>query len=191
VGGEEGPIFASNTSSLKIGDIALGVRESSRERFAGLHFFNPVPAMKLVEVISTPETLPEVTETLIAFVKRLGKKPVKCGDTPGFIVNRLLVPFMMEALKMVERGDATVEDIDTAMKLGAGHPMGPFELSDFIGLDTVKFITDGWRETRVETGEISKEAVERVALLDKMVTEEKKLGRKSGEGFYKYGTPKS
>ena len=99
-------------------------------RFGGLHFFNPVPQMKLVEVIRTEETTDEVFESLLAVCKKMKKTPVSCKDTPGFIVNRLLVPYMMEAIRLVERGDASKEDVDTAMKLGAGYPMGPFELMD-------------------------------------------------------------
>ncbi|KAJ3202824.1 hypothetical protein HK099_001726 [Clydaea vesicula] len=122
-------VLASNTSSLKIKEIAQHC-PSRFSNFAGLHFFNPVPQMKLVEIIRIPETDEKVTQALVEFCKKLGKVPVLCKDTPGFIVNRLLVPYMMEAIRLVERGDATKEDVDTAMKLGAGYPMGPFELLD-------------------------------------------------------------
>ncbi|PVD39042.1 hypothetical protein C0Q70_01669 [Pomacea canaliculata] len=135
-------IFASNTSSLSIGEIASATKR--RDRFGGLHFFNPVPMMKLVEVVKTPETSTDTFQQLVNFGKALGKTTVECKDTPGFIVNRLLVPYMMEAVRMLERGDATAKDIDTAMKLGAGHPMGPFELADYVGLDTTRFIINGW-----------------------------------------------
>jgi 3-hydroxyacyl-CoA dehydrogenase len=132
-------IFASNTSSLPIGDIASATNR--KDRFAGLHFFNPVPQMKLVEIITTNETSPKVFESLVEFTKKIKKVPVTCKDTPGFIVNRLLVPYLMEAVRMVERGDATKEDVDVAMKLGAGYPMGPFELADVTLID---FSTLDW-----------------------------------------------
>uniref|UniRef100_A0A3P8VV58 3-hydroxyacyl-CoA dehydrogenase n=1 Tax=Cynoglossus semilaevis TaxID=244447 RepID=A0A3P8VV58_CYNSE len=135
-------IFASNTSSLPISDIASST--DRQDRFGGLHFFNPVPMMKLVEVIGTSATSQETFDALFNFSKELGKTPVSCKDTPGFIVNRLLVPYIMEAIRLHERGHGSKEDIDIAMKLGAGYPMGPFELSDYVGLDTMKFIMDGW-----------------------------------------------
>jgi 3-hydroxyacyl-CoA dehydrogenase len=171
-------IFASNTSSLPISEIAAATNRL--DRFGGLHFFNPVPVMKLLEVIRIPETSDETFNAMVAWGKAMKKETVDCKDTPGFIVNRLLVPYLMEAIRMVERGDASVKDVDTAMKLGAGHPMGPFELADYVGLDTNKFIMDGWSErypdeTLFRTSE----------LLNKMVAENK-LGRKSGEGFHKY-----
>jgi len=178
-------IFTSNTSSLKISDISQAVSTKRKEQFAGLHFFNPVPQMKLVEVIKTDQTSNETTQRLISFAKQLGKVPVTCTDTPGFIVNRLLVPYLLEAMRMLERGEATKEDIDTAMKLGAGHPMGPIELSDYVGLDTMKFISDGWRESRVQSGEIDLSLVKPVKSLDQLV-KDGKLGRKTKEGFLKY-----
>lgn len=171
-------IFASNTSSLHIRDIASATRRL--DRFGGLHFFNPVPMMKLVEVVKIPETSSETFDKLVNFGQAMGKTTVECKDTPGFIVNRLLVPYMMEAVRMLERGDASARDIDTAMKLGAGHPMGPFELADYVGLDTTKFIMDGWSKKFPEI-EIFKQS----NLLNKLVSEGK-FGRKSGEGFYKY-----
>lgn len=171
-------IFASNTSSLPITDIASST--SRLDRFGGLHFFNPVPMMKLVEVIATSATSQETFDSLLNFSKALGKTPVSCKDTPGFIVNRLLVPYMMEALRLYERGHGSKEDIDIAMKLGAGYPMGPFELSDYVGLDTIKFIIDGWSEK--DPGNPLFAPSE---LLNKLVTEGK-LGKKTGEGFYKY-----
>ncbi|KAK1791926.1 hypothetical protein P4O66_013907 [Electrophorus voltai] len=137
----ENTIFASNTSSLPIADIA---RATARvDRFGGLHFFNPVPMMKLVEVIKAPATSQQTFDALLEFSRVLGKHPVSCKDTPGFIVNRLLVPYLMEAIRLHERGHGSKEDIDVAMKLGAGYPMGPFELLDYVGLDTCKFIIDG------------------------------------------------
>ncbi|KAK4054054.1 hypothetical protein OIO90_003699 [Microbotryomycetes sp. JL221] len=178
-------IFASNTSSLSISKIAETCSEERQTRFGGFHAFNPVPQMKLVEVIRTSKTDEETRDALLEVCKTMKKTPVNCKDTPGFVVNRLLVPYMLEAIRMVERGDASAEDIDTAMKLGAGLPMGPIELSDFVGLDTLAFIAEGWRKDRVDTGEIDKQQVEPVDILDKLVKEGKK-GRKSGEGFFKY-----
>lgn len=171
-------LFTSNTSSLQIADIAEPV--SRKDKFGGLHFFNPVPMMKLLEVIKTGDTSDQTYQTLLAFGKSIGKVTVECKDTPGFIVNRLLVPQLGGAIDMYERGDASIKDIDTAMKLGAGYPMGPFELTDYVGLDTTKFILDGWVEKfpNEPAFKISK-------TLNKMVAEGK-LGRKSGEGFYKY-----
>ncbi|KAF7464036.1 Hypothetical predicted protein [Marmota monax] len=174
----EHTIFASNTSSLQITSIANAT--TRQDRFAGLHFFNPVPLMKLVEVIKTPMTSQKTFESLVDFSKALGKHPVSCKDTPGFIVNRLLVPYLIEAIRMHERGDASKEDIDTAMKLGAGYPMGPFELLDYVGLDTTKFILDGWHEMDAKNP-----LFQPSTSLNKLVAE-KKLGKKTGEGYYKY-----
>ncbi|KAJ3093145.1 hypothetical protein HK100_006764 [Physocladia obscura] len=175
-------IFASNTSSLPISEIAKSTL-SRRDRFAGLHFFNPVPQMKLVEIVRTQELSDPVFLALKQFVENMQKVPVSCKDTPGFIVNRLLVPYMLEAIRLVERGDATKEDVDIAMKLGAGYPMGPFELADYVGLDTTKFISDGWYKSG--RGLQGKELVEPPASLKKLV-EEGKFGRKNGGGFYDY-----
>lgn len=171
-------IFASNTSSLPIADIASST--SRLDRFGGLHFFNPVPMMKLVEVIGTSATSQETFDSLLNFSKALGKTPVSCKDTPGFIVNRLLVPYMMEAIRLHERGHGSKEDIDIAMKLGAGYPMGPFELLDYVGLDTAKFIMDGW--SAMDSGN---PLFTQSELLNKLVAEGK-FGKKTGEGFYKY-----
>jgi len=171
-------IFASNTSSLPISEIASSTNRL--DRFGGLHFFNPVPVMKLLEVVRIPETSDETANAMLDWGKAMKKVTVDCKDTPGFIVNRLLVPYLMEAVRMVERGDASVKDVDMAMKLGAGHPMGPFELADYVGLDTNKFIMDGWSE-RYPDETLFRQS----ELLNKMVAEGK-LGRKSGEGFHSY-----
>ncbi|KAJ1980678.1 hypothetical protein H4R33_005413 [Dimargaris cristalligena] len=176
-------IFTSNTSSLPIARLAEATAPERVSRFAGLHFFNPVPQMKLVEVVQTPQVDAVVVDDLVNFCLALKKSPVRCKDTPGFIVNRLLVPYMMEAMRLVERGEATPEDVDTAMKLGAGYPMGPFQLADYVGLDTMKFINDGW--FKEGEGLAGKELVSPSKTLDELV-KAGKLGRKSGEGFYKY-----
>jgi 3-hydroxyacyl-CoA dehydrogenase len=137
-------IFASNTSSLSISEMA---QFSGRPpNFVGVHFFNPVQLMKLVEVIRTPETDSVAFEKAKSWVSDIGKVAVSCGDTPGFIVNRLLVPSLMQAMLMVDRDDASVKDIDISMQLGAGHPMGPLHLADYIGLDTCLYIVEGWIE---------------------------------------------
>ncbi|VDN56842.1 unnamed protein product [Dracunculus medinensis] len=171
-------ILASNTSSLRLSDIANHMKK--KQRFGGLHFFNPVPIMKLLEVIKSENTSDETFKSLMDFGKKLGKVTVACKDTPGFIVNRLLVPYLFEALRLADRGDASIKDIDIAMKLGAGYPMGPFELIDYVGLDTTKFIQDGWHLSYPD--EPLFKPNER---LNKLVAEGK-LGKKSGEGFYKY-----
>ncbi|KAG7250652.1 hypothetical protein CRUP_016599, partial [Coryphaenoides rupestris] len=173
-------IFASNTSSLPISDIASST--SRLDRFGGLHFFNPVPMMKLVEVegYRNVRNEPRHLRFLLNFSKALGKTPVSCKDTPGFIVNRLLVPYMMESVRLHERGHGSKEDIDIAMKLGAGYPMGPFELLDYVGLDTAKFIIDGWSAMDPENPLFVPSE-----MLNKLVADGK-YGRKTGEGFYKY-----
>jgi len=174
----EKTILASNTSSLPISEIASATKRL--DRFGGLHFFNPVPVMKLLEVVRIPQTSDETFDAMVAWGKAMKKQTVDCKDTPGFIVNRLLVPYLMEAIRLVERGDASAKDVDLAMKLGAGHPMGPFELADYVGLDTNKFIMDGWSE-RYPDESLFRQS----ELLNKLVADGK-LGRKSGEGFYKY-----
>ncbi|KAJ1494172.1 l-3-hydroxyacyl-coenzyme a dehydrogenase, partial [Baffinella frigidus] len=171
-------IFATNTSSLPIAEI--GATISRKDRFGGLHFFNPVTMMKLLEVVKGPETSQATFDAMMAYGKTIGKATVKCVDTPGFIVNRLLVPYLFEAIRLVERGDATKEDVDTGMKFGASHPMGPFELADMVGLDTCKSILDGWSAKHPDV-----ELFKPSPMLNKLVAEGK-LGRKSGEGFYKY-----
>jgi 3-hydroxyacyl-CoA dehydrogenase len=171
-------IFASNTSSFPIAEMA---KASGRPaRFVGLHFFNPVQLMKLVEVVRTDATSDEVFAEARAFGETCGKSPVACKDTPGFVVNRLLVPYMAEAMKMADRGDASIQDIDTAMKFGCGYPMGPFELTDYVGLDTTLSILQGWVKRYP-----NEPAFKIPAVLEKLVNE-KKLGRKSGQGFYKW-----
>lgn len=171
-------ILASNTSSLAIGDIAAATKRL--ERFVGLHFFNPVPVMKLLEIVRTEHTDPGVVQAVTDWGSALGKTTVPCKDTPGFVVNRLLVPFLFEAVRMVERGDARPEDVDVAMKLGAGHPMGPFELFDYIGHDTMDLIMQGWSSRYPE-----ETLFRRSPTVQRLVTEGK-LGKKTGEGFYKY-----
>lgn len=141
---KDSTIFASNTSSLSIAEMAE-IMPNRTSNFVGVHFFNPVQIMNLVEVIHTKYTDPAVFDQVYDWVENEIKKvPVKCGDTPGFIVNRLLVPSLMQAMLMVDRNEASVKDIDVSMKLGAGHPMGPLHLSDYIGLDTCLFIVEGW-----------------------------------------------
>jgi 3-hydroxyacyl-CoA dehydrogenase len=171
-------ILASNTSSLPIVD--LGKASGRPERMVGLHFFNPVQVMKLVEVIKTDATSPEVFQASEEFVNKIGKVAVACKDTPGFVVNRLLVPYLAQAIALFERGDASVEGVDNAMKLGAGHPMGPLQLADYVGLDVTLFILQGWKEKFP-----NEPAFFIPGILKKMVAEGK-LGRKNGKGFYKW-----
>jgi len=173
-------IFTSNTSSFSISSIANRCTPQRQAKFGGLHFFNPVPVMKLVEVIKTSATSDETHKYLFNFCKDLTKTPITCKDTPGFVVNRLLCPYIMESIRLLERGVATKEDIDCAMKLGAGYPMGPFELADFVGLDTLKAIVDGWAKL-----EPNQELFKQSHLLDKLV-KEGRYGKKSGAGFYDY-----
>ncbi|KAL5252745.1 hypothetical protein ACHWQZ_G015494 [Mnemiopsis leidyi] len=171
-------IFTSNTSSLSISEIAEVT--SRKDKFGGLHFFNPVPVMKLLEVVKTENISAETLSALTAFGKKLGKVTIECTDTPGFIVNRLLVPNIAEAVKMLERGVASAPDIDTAMKLGAGHPMGPLQLADYVGLDTCLFILEGWSQKYPDV------EIFQVPEMLKRLVAEGKLGNKSGEGFYKH-----
>jgi 3-hydroxyacyl-CoA dehydrogenase len=174
-------IFASNTSSLSITEQAQqGVAAARHPNFAGLHFFSPVPMMKLVEIVKTEQTSPATIEALQAYSKKIGKTSVVAKDTKGFIVNRLLIPLMAEAARLVERGVCTPEDVDVAMRLGAGHPMGPFQLMDSVGLDVVKLIQDGWNAAEPEN-----ELFKPLPIVNAKVSEGK-MGRKSGEGFYKY-----
>ena len=180
-----GAIFASNTSSLSMSEVASATKRE--DRFGGFHAFNPVPQMKLIEIVRTSQTSPETHETLVEVAKRMGKVPVSCKDSPGFIVNRLLVPYQLEALRLVERGVASPEDVDTAMKLGAGYPMGPFELADLVGLDTMEHIAQGWRESVAGTEDMPADLVKESPMLKQLISEGR-LGRKTPEkgGFYQY-----
>ena len=170
-------IFLSNTSSLCITELAAAT--SRPDRFGGLHFFNPVPLMKLVEVIRALTTSDETYQTVFAFAKSLGKEPITAPDRPGFIVNRLLVPYLLDAIRAYENGLGTIEDIDKGMTLGCGYPMGPFTLLDFVGLDTTYYIANIMFE------EFREPAYAPPPLLKRMVLAGR-LGRKSGQGFYTY-----
>jgi 3-hydroxybutyryl-CoA dehydrogenase len=170
-------IFASNTSSLTITQLAMATRRP--DRFLGLHFFNPVPVMKLVEVVRTLATSEAAFAVACEFVRSLGKEPIACRDNSGFVVNRLLVPYLLDAIRALEEGVGSVEDIDKGMQLGCGYPMGPFTLLDFVGLDTTYYIAnimfEEYREKRFAPP----------SLLKQMVLAGR-LGRKSGRGFYDY-----
>ena len=177
----EGTIFASNTSSLTITDMAAATDRP--DRFVGLHFFNPVPVMKLVEVVKTIATSEETFDRAFAFSKAVGKVPIAAKDNSGFVVNLLLVPYMLDAIRQLERGVASVEDIDTGMALGCGYPMGPFVLCDFVGIDTLYKISeimfDEYREERYAPPPLLK----RIVALGR-------YGRKTGQGFYDWSGEK-
>jgi len=173
-------IFASNTSSLSITEMATFTQRP--DRFLGLHFFNPVPIMKLVEVIRTIATDPKVNEEVVAFAVRLGKTPVRTTDRTGFIVNRLLVPYLLDAVRALEEGVGSVEDIDNSMKLGCGHPMGPLTLLDFVGNDTTYYIAN------IMFDEFKEKRFASPPLLKRMVLSGWN-GRKAGRGFYDYSDP--
>ena len=172
-------IFASNTSSLSITEMMTATSPERQRRFIGMHFFNPVPLMKLVEVVKTILTDEDVYEQAVAFGKKLGKVPVRAGDKTGFIVNRLLVPYMLDAIRALEEGVGSIVDIDNAMKLGCGYPMGPFTLGDFVGLDTTYYIAE------IMFNEFREKRFAPPPLLKRMVLAGL-YGRKSGRGFYDY-----
>ena len=177
-------IFASNTSSISITEMMTATSAERQKRFIGLHFFNPVPIMKLVEVVKTILTDEAVYEQAFEFSKTLGKVPVRAGDKTGFIVNRLLVPYMLDAIRALEEGVGSIVDIDTSMKLGLGYPMGPFTLGDFVGLDTTYYIAE------IMFNEFREKRFAPPPLLKRMVLAGL-YGRKSGRGFYDYTDPKN
>jgi 3-hydroxybutyryl-CoA dehydrogenase len=172
-------IFASNTSSLSITEMMTATSHERQRRFIGLHFFNPVPIMKLVEVVKTILTDEAVYETAVDFGRRLGKVPVRASDKTGFIVNRLLVPYMLDSIRALEEGVGSIVDIDNAMKLGCGYPMGPLTLGDFVGLDTTYYIAE------IMFNEFREKRFAPPPLLKRMVLAGL-YGRKSGRGFYDY-----
>ena len=172
-------IFASNTSSLSITAMMTATSPERQRRFIGMHFFNPVPLMKLVEVVKTILTDEDVYEQAVEFGKKLGKVPVRAGDKTGFIVNRLLVPYMLDSIRALEEGVGSIVDIDNAMKLGCGYPMGPFTLGDFVGLDTTYYIAE------IMFNEFREKRFAPPPLLKRMVLAGL-YGRKSGRGFYDY-----
>jgi 3-hydroxybutyryl-CoA dehydrogenase len=170
-------IFSSNTSSLAVGDMAASTTRAAN--FVGLHFFNPVPLMRLVEVVRTLETSDEVFDAACSFGEKVGKTVVRAKDSPGFVVNLLLVPYLLDAIRALESGVATKEDIDAGMKLGCGHPMGPLELLDFVGLDTTMYIAD------IMFHEFKQYRYSAPPMLRRLVASGRN-GRKSGRGFYDY-----
>ena len=170
-------IFASNTSSLTIAAMAASCGRP--DRMLGLHFFNPVPSMKLVEVVKTITTSQQTMDSVFSFVQQIGKEPIRAKDNSGFVVNLLLVPYMLDAIRALEASVASVEDIDKGMHLGAGHPMGPFTLLDFVGLDTTYYIANIMFEEFREPAYAPPPLLKRMVLAGRM-------GRKSGQGFYKY-----
>lgn len=171
-------IFASNTSSLPITDMSAGTRP---DRFVGLHFFNPVPVMRLVEVVRTIMTSPATVDAALDFGRRLGKEPIVAPDRSGFVVNLLLVPYMLDAVRQLERGVASIADIDKAMVLGCGHPMGPFTLCDFVGLDTTHRIAEIMFEEYREGRYAPPPLLKRLVALGR-------FGKKSGAGFYDWSS---
>lgn len=175
-------IFASNTSSLSITQMMTATSAERQRRFLGMHFFNPVPVMKLVEVVRTILTDPEVFAAATEFGREIGKVPVQTSDRTGFIVNRLLVPYMLDSMRALEEGIASIVDIDNAMKLGCGYPMGPLTLGDFVGLDTTYYIAN------IMFDEFKEKRFAPPPLLKRMVMAGL-YGRKSGRGFYDYSDP--
>ncbi len=173
-------IFASNTSSISITELLTSTKRP--DRFIGLHFFNPVPLMKLVEVVRTIATAGDVYDTAYEFAKKLGKVPVRTSDKTGFVVNRLLVPYLLDAIRAYEEGVGSIDDIDNAMKLGCGYPMGPFTLLDFVGLDTTYYITQVMYDEFKERRFASPPLLKRLVMAGW-------YGRKSGKGFYDYSDP--
>ena len=173
-------IFATNTSSISVTELLSATKRP--ERFIGLHFFNPVPLMKLVEVVRTIATADDVYDSACEFAKRLGKVPVRTSDKTGFIVNRLLVPYLLDAIRAYEEGVGSIPDIDNAMKLGCGYPMGPFTLLDFVGLDTTYYITHVMYDEFKERRFASPPLLKRLVMAGW-------YGRKSGKGFYDYSDP--
>jgi 3-hydroxybutyryl-CoA dehydrogenase len=172
-------IFASNTSSLTI--IAMATATGRPDRMLGLHFFNPVPLMKLVEVVRTIATSEETEQRALEFVRALGKEPIRAKDSSGFVVNLLLIPYMLDAVNALEANVASVEDIDKGMQLGAGHPMGPFTLLDFVGLDTAYKIAEIMFEEYRDRRYAPPPLLKRMVLAGM-------LGKKSGKGFYDYSS---
>lgn len=177
-------IFASNTSSLSITEMMTATSDERQKRFIGLHFFNPVPLMKLVEVVRTILTDEAVYTEAVEFGQKLGKTPVRADDRSGFIVNRLLVPYLLDAIRALEEGVGSIVDIDNGMKLGCGHPMGPLTLLDFVGLDTTYYISE------IMFNEFREKRFAAPPLLKRMVLAGL-YGRKSGRGFYDYADPKN
>jgi 3-hydroxybutyryl-CoA dehydrogenase len=173
-------IFATNTSSICVAELMTATQRP--DRFIGLHFFNPVPMMKLVEVVRTIATSPEVFDIAVEFGKKLGKVPVRTVDKPGFIVNRLLVPYLLDAIRAYEEGVGSIADIDESMKLGCGYPMGPFTLLDFVGLDTTYYITHVMYDEFKERRFASPPLLKRLVMAGW-------YGRKTGRGFYDYADP--
>lgn len=177
-------IFASNTSSLSITEMMTATSAERQRRFIGMHFFNPVPVMKLVEIVRTILTDPEVFAAATGFAREIGKVPVQTSDRTGFIVNRLLVPYMLDSIRALEEGVASIVDIDNAMKLGCGYPMGPLTLGDFVGLDTTYYIAN------IMFDEFKEKRFAPPPLLKRMVLAGL-YGRKSGRGFYDYADPQN